>query len=56
MNKTRWVVERTYSNIKCWFGSGKARFKRLARVYAQHFMEDMEHNLYRLSGIIMRCP
>ncbi|XOD66746.1 MAG: hypothetical protein ACMUEL_01480 [Flavobacteriales bacterium Tduv] len=38
-----------------WFGSRKARYKGLARVYAQHLMEDMVHNLYRSPCIIMRC-
>ncbi|XOD68225.1 MAG: transposase [Flavobacteriales bacterium Tduv] len=38
VSKTRWVVERTFGSIKRWFGSGKARYKVLARVHAQHLM------------------
>ncbi|XOD67767.1 MAG: transposase [Flavobacteriales bacterium Tduv] len=53
MSKTRWVLERTYSSIKCWFGSGKARYKGLFRVHAQPLMEAMVHNLYRFPGVIM---
>ncbi|XOD67392.1 MAG: transposase [Flavobacteriales bacterium Tduv] len=43
MNTTQWVVERTFSSIKCWFGSGKAHYKRLARVHAQNLMEMLWH-------------
>ncbi|XOD68213.1 MAG: transposase [Flavobacteriales bacterium Tduv] len=35
VNKTRWVVERTFGSIKRWFGSGKTRYKGLARVACQ---------------------
>ncbi|XOD66577.1 MAG: transposase [Flavobacteriales bacterium Tduv] len=56
MSTTRWVVERTFSSIKRWFGSRKARYKGLARVHDQHLMEDMDHNLYRAPGIVMRFP
>ncbi|XOD66526.1 MAG: transposase [Flavobacteriales bacterium Tduv] len=56
MNKTQWGIERIFGSIKCWFGSGKARYKGLARVYAQYLMEAMEHNLYRSPGVIMSCP
>ncbi|XOD68193.1 MAG: transposase [Flavobacteriales bacterium Tduv] len=38
VSKTLWVVERTFGSIKRWFGSGKARYKGLVRVYAQHLM------------------
>ncbi|XOD67523.1 MAG: transposase [Flavobacteriales bacterium Tduv] len=55
MSKTRWVVEPIFGSIKRWFGSGKASYKGLARVHAQHLMEAMAHNLYRAPGIIMRC-
>ncbi|XOD68222.1 MAG: transposase [Flavobacteriales bacterium Tduv] len=27
MSKTRWVVERTFGDIKRWFGSGKEVIK-----------------------------
>ncbi|XOD67876.1 MAG: transposase [Flavobacteriales bacterium Tduv] len=56
MSKPKWVVKHTFSSIKRWFRSGKARYKGLARVHAQHLMEPMAHNLYRTPGIIMRCP
>ncbi|XOD68177.1 MAG: hypothetical protein ACMUEL_02865 [Flavobacteriales bacterium Tduv] len=36
-----------------WFGLGKAHYKGLARVHAQHIMEAMAHNLYRSPGIII---
>ncbi|XOD66909.1 MAG: transposase [Flavobacteriales bacterium Tduv] len=39
MRKIRWVVERTFGSIKRWFRSGKARYKGLARVHAQHLMD-----------------
>ncbi|XOD68043.1 MAG: transposase [Flavobacteriales bacterium Tduv] len=38
MSKKRWVVERTFGSIKRWFGSGKACYKGLARLHAQHLM------------------
>ncbi|XOD67840.1 MAG: hypothetical protein ACMUEL_08070 [Flavobacteriales bacterium Tduv] len=41
---------------KRWFGSGKDRYKGLARVHDQLLMKDMAHNLYRSLGIIMHCP
>ncbi|XOD67507.1 MAG: transposase [Flavobacteriales bacterium Tduv] len=53
MSKNRWVVERVFGSIKRWFGLGKARYKRLTRVYTQHIMKAMAHNLYRSPGIIM---
>ncbi|XOD67733.1 MAG: transposase [Flavobacteriales bacterium Tduv] len=56
MSKTRWVVERVFCSVKRWFGSGKARYKGLARVHSQPIMEAMAYNLYRSSGVIMRCP
>ncbi|XOD66858.1 MAG: hypothetical protein ACMUEL_02170 [Flavobacteriales bacterium Tduv] len=34
------VVERAFGSIKHWFVSGKAPYKRLYRVHAQHLMED----------------
>ncbi|XOD67144.1 MAG: transposase [Flavobacteriales bacterium Tduv] len=49
MSKTRWVVECTFGSIKRWFRSGKACYKVLARVHAQHLME-------RLWGIICIVP
>ncbi|XOD66852.1 MAG: transposase [Flavobacteriales bacterium Tduv] len=55
MSKTQWVVEHTFVSIKRWFGSGKARYKRLNRVHAQHLMAAMAHNLYHSPGIIMCC-
>lgn len=54
ISKKRWVVERTFGSMKRWFASGKARYKSLARVHAQHVMEAIAHNLYRAPGIIMR--
>ncbi|XOD66669.1 MAG: transposase [Flavobacteriales bacterium Tduv] len=56
MSKTLWVVECTFSSIKRCFGAGRAYYKGLARVHAQHFMEAMAHNLYCAPGIIMNCP
>ncbi|XOD67780.1 MAG: transposase [Flavobacteriales bacterium Tduv] len=35
MNKTRWVVERTFGSIRSWFELGKTRYKRLARLHTQ---------------------
>ncbi|XOD67416.1 MAG: transposase [Flavobacteriales bacterium Tduv] len=55
MSKTGWVVERIFGSINRRFGSGKDRYKGLARVHAQHLMEAMAHNLYRSRGIIMSC-
>ncbi|XOD66794.1 MAG: transposase [Flavobacteriales bacterium Tduv] len=55
MSKNRWVVERTFVSIKRWSGSDKICYKGLARVHAQHFMEAMDHNLYRTPDIIIRC-
>ncbi|XOD67995.1 MAG: hypothetical protein ACMUEL_08980 [Flavobacteriales bacterium Tduv] len=47
---------RTYFwQYKRSFGSGKDRYKGLARVYARHFMKAMAHNLYCSPGIIMSC-
>ncbi|XOD68161.1 MAG: transposase [Flavobacteriales bacterium Tduv] len=55
VNNPRWGVERIFSSIKSLFGSGKIRYKGLARVHAQHLMDAIEHNSYRTLGIIMRC-
>ncbi|XOD67099.1 MAG: hypothetical protein ACMUEL_03590 [Flavobacteriales bacterium Tduv] len=30
MSKNRWGVERTFGNIKRWFGSGKAPLQRIS--------------------------
>ncbi|XOD68026.1 MAG: hypothetical protein ACMUEL_09180 [Flavobacteriales bacterium Tduv] len=43
-----------FLQLKRWFGSGKRhRYKRLARVYAQHLIAAMAHNLYPSLGRIM---
>ncbi|XOD67755.1 MAG: transposase [Flavobacteriales bacterium Tduv] len=55
MSKPRWVIKRTFSNIRRWFGSGKDRYKGLARVHAQRLMDAIVYNLYRAPGIIIRC-
>ncbi|XOD67344.1 MAG: hypothetical protein ACMUEL_05100 [Flavobacteriales bacterium Tduv] len=47
---------RTYFfQYKALVVSGKARYKELYRMHAQHLMETMAHNLYHAPGIIMRC-
>ncbi|XOD67955.1 MAG: transposase [Flavobacteriales bacterium Tduv] len=56
MSTPRWVVERIFGSIKRWFGSGKTRYKELARVHAQPLMEAMAHNLYRSLSIFMLFP
>ncbi|XOD67637.1 MAG: transposase [Flavobacteriales bacterium Tduv] len=38
MSKNRWVVERIFGSIKCWFGSGKDCYKGLACVKKQTLM------------------
>ncbi|XOD68109.1 MAG: hypothetical protein ACMUEL_09685 [Flavobacteriales bacterium Tduv] len=34
-----------FGSIKRWFGSGKARYKGLTCVHAQHIIEAIAHNL-----------
>ncbi|XOD68201.1 MAG: transposase [Flavobacteriales bacterium Tduv] len=55
VSKTKWVIERTIGSIKRWFGTGKARYKELSRIHAQHLIMDIEHNLYRFPAIIISC-
>ncbi|XOD66798.1 MAG: hypothetical protein ACMUEL_01815 [Flavobacteriales bacterium Tduv] len=37
------------------FQLGKAPYEGLTRVYAQHLMESMAHDLYYTFGMIMIC-
>jgi len=53
VSKVRYVVERTFGGMKRWFGAGKARYKGLLKVHAQHGLEAIAYNLYRVPGIIM---
>ncbi|XOD67585.1 MAG: hypothetical protein ACMUEL_06550 [Flavobacteriales bacterium Tduv] len=55
MSKPQWIRERTFCSIKGWFGSGKARYKKLARVHVQHLIDTRGRNLYRSPGWGMRC-
>ena len=53
ISKKRWVVERTFGGMKRWFGTGRARYKGLAKTHAQHLLEAIAYNLYRAPGIIV---
>ncbi|XOD66622.1 MAG: hypothetical protein ACMUEL_00795 [Flavobacteriales bacterium Tduv] len=39
VSKIRWIVGRIFGSIMCLFESGKSRYKGLARVHVQNFME-----------------
>ena len=53
ISKIRYKVERTFRSIHRWFRSGMARYVGLAKTHAQHIMEAVAYNLYRLPGIIV---
>ncbi|XOD66957.1 MAG: hypothetical protein ACMUEL_02755 [Flavobacteriales bacterium Tduv] len=47
MSKETIVLEHIFLQYKALVCIRKRSYKGLARVYYQHFMEVMEHNLYR---------
>ena len=49
----RYAVERTFGPMHRWFGTGIARYVRLAETYVQHIMEAIAYNLYCAQGIIV---
>lgn len=53
VSKLRYAVERTFGSIHRWFGAGVARYVGLAKTHAQHIMEAIAYNLYRVPGIIV---
>jgi IS5 family transposase len=52
VSKSRYVVERTFGGMKKWFGAGRARYKGLVKVHAQHVLEAIAYNLYRSPGLV----
>jgi IS5 family transposase len=52
VSKSRYVVERTFGGMKKWFGAGRARYKGLSKVHAQHVMEAISYNTYRAPGLV----
>jgi transposase, IS5 family len=56
ISKRRWVVERTFAGMSRWFGAGKARYKGMIKIHAQHVMEAIAYNLKRSPGLAWaRC-
>ncbi len=53
ISKIRYRVGRTFGSIHRWFLGGVARYVGLAKTHAQHMMEAMAYNLYRIPGIIV---
>ena len=53
VSKLRYAVERTFGSMHRWFGAGVARYVGLAKTHAQHIMEAIAYNLYRVPGIIV---
>jgi IS5 family transposase len=53
ISKKRYKVERTFGGMVRWFGCGHARYVGLAKTHAQHVLEAIAYNLYRLPGIIV---
>lgn len=53
ISKIRYKVERTFGSMHRWFGSGIARYVGLPKTHAQHIMESIAYNLYRIPGIIV---
>lgn len=45
------VLGQTLGSVKRWFGFGSAQLKGLRKVYAEHIMEAIAHNLKRLPRI-----
>jgi len=56
ISKTRYRIERTFGSIKSWFGGGKTRYRGLKKTHAQHLLEAMAYNLYRVPRIAMSIP
>lgn len=53
IGRKRYVVERTFGSIKCWFRGGVARYKGLAKVHFQNVLEGVCYNLKRSIGLIV---
>jgi len=54
ISKTRYVVERTFGSMKKWFGSGRTRYKGLAKTHTLHVLEAICYNLKRSPGLICK--
>lgn len=48
----RWMAERTFGSLKCWFGSGVIRLKGKNKVHPIHVLEAIAHNLKRPLGSV----
>ena len=54
ISKTRYVVERTFGSMTKWFGSGRTRYKGLAKTHTLHVLEAICYNLKRSPGLICK--
>jgi len=52
ISKTRYVVERTFGGQHRWFGSGRTRYKGLAKTHTLHVLEAICYNLKRAPGLL----
>ena len=48
----RYRVEQVFGSIKGWFGGGISRYVGLKKMHAQHVLEAIAYNLYRIPGLI----
>ena len=51
--KHRYKIERTFAGTKSWFGGGTARYVGIAKTHAQHALEAIAYNLYRLPKLLV---
>lgn len=48
ISQTRYKIERYYGSVKRWFKSDTARYVGKAKTHAQHLLQGICHNLYRI--------
>jgi transposase, IS5 family len=53
IGRSRYKIERVFGSIKGWFGRLEARYVGIVKTHAQHVLEAIAYNLYRLPGIVM---
>ena len=54
ISKTRYVIERSFGSMKILSGAGLARYVGKIKTHAQHLLESIAYNLYRVPNLIIK--
>lgn len=56
ISAVRFAIERTFGGIKAWFKGVRARYLGLAKMHAQHVLQAICYNLYRVPNLLPAIP